>query len=121
VADTDRYGNRDSDARQRATRKQSGPPRRPLRRSSGRRGGGGLGSGPGSGKVSQKIPQLAVGSCGQGLPRSFVELLGREPARLEVLAQLRQDRVTVGVGSPHLSSGVILQRGVHQAAVLNFS
>ena len=39
--------------------------------------------------------------------------------RLEVLAQLRQDRVTVGVGSPHLSSGVILQRGVHRAAVLS--
>ena len=83
------------------------------------RGGGGLGSGPGGGKITQEIPQLAVGSCGQGLSRSFVELLGREPARLEVLAQLRQDRVTVGVGSPHLSSGVILQRGVHRAAVLS--
>ena len=55
------------------------------------------------------------GSRGQGLPRPLAELPGRQPACLEVLAQVRQDRVAVGIGSPHFSRKIILRHGVHWA------
>ncbi len=79
----------------------------PLRPGSGGRGGGDPGAGQGGGKVSQQVLQLTPGSRGQRPARSFVELLGRQPARLEVLTQVRQDRVAVGIGSLHRSRGIV--------------
>ena len=37
----------------------------------------------------------------------------RQPARLEVLAEVRHDRVTVGIGGPHRSGTIIPGHGVH--------
>ena len=66
------------------------------------------------GKIGQQIPELVASSRGQGPPHPLVELPGRQPARLEVLAQVRHDRITVRIGSPHFSRKIILRHGVHR-------
>jgi hypothetical protein len=118
VGDADRHGDGDSYPHRHDDRTRDPAPRRPLRPGSRGRGGGrGLGPWPGSGKISQEILQVAPGSRGQGPPGSFLEFDGGQPARLEVLAQIRQHRIAIGIGGPHLS-GKIPRRGIHQAAVL---
>jgi hypothetical protein len=76
---------------------------------------GARGSELGGGKICQQIPQLTPGSRGQGPSRPLVELFGGQPARLEVLTQVRHDRITVGIRSPHFSRKIIPRRGVHRA------
>ena len=34
---------------------------------------------------------------------------------LEVLAQVRHNRITVGIGNPHFSRKIILRHGIHRA------
>ena len=87
--------------------------------SGGRNGHRGQRSGEGAGKISQEILQLTPGPSRKGPPRSVFELLGRQPARLEMLTQVGQDRIAVGIGSPHLSGRKVPQHGVHQAAALH--
>ena len=73
------------------------------------------GSGPGGGKIGQQFPELTPSPRGQRLPGSLVELSGGQPARLEVLAQVRHGRITVGIGSPHCSGKNIPSHGIHRA------
>ena len=72
------------------------------------------GRGPGDGEIGQQFPELTPGPCGQRPPGSLVELPRRQPARLEVLAQVRYDRITVGIGSLHRSRKIIARHGVHR-------
>ena len=58
-------------------------------------------AGKSRGQIGQQFPELTPGPGGQRLPGSLVELFGRQPARLEMLTQVGQDRITVGVRSPH--------------------
>ena len=50
-----------------------------------------------------RLEPARPGSRGQGPSHPLAELPGRQPACLEVLAQVRHDRITVGIGSPHFS------------------
>jgi hypothetical protein len=61
----------------------------PLRRGTGGRGHGDVGFGWAGGQVLQEVPQFAPGPGGQGPSGSVFELVGRQPARLEVLTQVR--------------------------------
>jgi hypothetical protein len=61
------------------------------------------------------IPELTPGPRGQGAPGPLVEFPGRQPAGLEMLAQVRHDRVTIGIGSLHLSGNMIPRRSIHRA------
>ena len=73
---------------------------------------------PGAGgQILQEVSQLAPGPGGQGSSTSVVELPGVQPAGLEVLTQVGQDRIAVGVGSLHLCGGVVPWRGVHVSTV----
>lgn len=55
-----------------------------------------------AGKVAHQLIQLADGPGAQHLPRALVELFGGQPASPEMLAELREDRVTIGVARPEL-------------------
>ena len=90
----------------------------PLRHGTGGRGHRDVGSGWAGGQVLQEVPQLAPGPGAQGPSGSVFELVGRQPTRLEVFTQVRQDRVAVGIGSLHLYGGVVPWRGVHVFTVL---
>jgi len=115
----DQHGDGDPDAGQHGDRRRREAPGRPPRPGAqGPRGGGpgpGLGGGKSGGKICQEIPELTPGPRGQGAPRPLVELPGGQPARLEVLTQVRHDRITVGIGSLHLSRKIIPRHGVHRA------
>ena len=93
---------------------------RPSRRSGGA-GGRGWGCGPGGGEIGHKFPELTPGPGGQRLPGSFVELRGRaEPARLEMLAEVCQDRVTVGIGRLHCIRKMAASHRVHRVLAFLF-
>ena len=68
---------------------------------------------PGGGKVGHKLPEFTPGPRGQRPPGSLIEFPGRQPARLEVLAEVRHDRVPVDIGGPHRSGTIIPGHGVH--------
>jgi hypothetical protein len=117
VAGTGRHDD-DSDARQHGDRDPRRAREGQKRPSTGGRGHRDAGSGRAGGQIPQQVPQLAPGPGGKGPAGSVFELVGRQPARLEVLTQVRQDRVAVGIGSLHLCGGVVPWRGVHVSTVL---
>ena len=108
----------DREAGQRRDRRRChAPGRRPLPGAGGG-GGRGPGCGPGGGKIGHKLPELTPGPRDQRPPGSLVEFPGRQPARLEVHAQVRHDRITVGIGRPHRSGKIIPSHGIHRVLVL---
>jgi hypothetical protein len=115
VGHMDHDGGSDRDACQHGDRRRYEVPGRPPRPGPQGAAGRDLGSEPGGGKICQQIPQLTPGPRGQGPPRPLVELPGRQPARLEVLTQVRHDRITVGISSLHFSRKIIPGHGVHRA------
>ena len=102
----------DREAGQRGGRRWCRMPGRRLRPAGG--GGGWRGCGPQGGKVGGKLAELAPGPRGQRPPGSLVEFCGCQPARLEVLAEVRHQRVTVGIGGPRRSGTVIPGHDVHR-------
>jgi hypothetical protein len=116
VGHIDQHDGSDPDACQQGDQgRREAPGQRPRLGTEGP-GGRGLGCGPDGGKIGQQIPELTPGSPGQRPSRPLVELSGRQPACLEVLAQVRYDRIAVGIGSPHLSRKIIFRHGVHRAS-----
>jgi hypothetical protein len=61
-----------------------------------------------AGRSARKLPELTPGPRGQRPPGSLIEFPSRQPARLEVLAQVGHDLITVGIGRPHRSACLTL-------------
>ena len=106
------YDGSDRDAGQRGGQRWCRVPGRRLRPAGG--GGGCRGCGPEGRKVGCKLPELTPGPRGQRPPGSLVEFPGCQPARLEVLAEVRHHRVTVGIRGPHRSGTIIPGHDVHR-------
>jgi AcrR family transcriptional regulator len=64
-------------------------------------------------QVGEQLGQVADGAGAQGPAGPLLELVGGDPARLEVLAQLGDGPVAVGVGYPQAAGLVVLGSGVH--------
>jgi hypothetical protein len=95
-ADQDRRGNADPHGCCRAGRGQAGH------------------GGPVPRQVGEQNGQLVASPGLQGLARPLVELVGGEPASLEVLAELRDGAVAVGVGYAQITGRVGRCDGVHE-------
>jgi AcrR family transcriptional regulator len=64
-------------------------------------------------QVGEQLGQVADGAGAQGPAGPLLELVGGDPARLEVLTQLGDGPVAVGVGYPQTAGLVVLGSGVH--------
>ena len=67
------------------------------------------------GQVSEQGGQFFPGAGGQGLPGSLVEFVGGDPAGVEGHAELGERPVTVGVGYPDVTGGVVPAGSVHDS------
>src|SRR6185437_14174160 len=105
-------------SRGRPVRRSALVPRAPLAAGPAGGGGGCRGCGPQGGKVGGKLPEFTPGPRGQRSPGSVVEFPGCQPARLEVLAEVRYDRVTLGIGGPRRSGTIIPGHDVHRFLAL---
>jgi hypothetical protein len=109
---------RDHQAGQRGPERRCHPAGRRQRPGAGGAGGRDLRGGPDGGEIGPELGELTVGSRGQRPPGSLVELRRRQPARLEVLAQLGYDRVAVGVRRPHRSRKIMSSHGAHRFSLV---
>ena len=108
----------DHEAGQRCHQRRCYASGRRQRPGAGGAGGRDLGCGPGGGEIGQQFPELTPGPRGQRPPGSLVELCSRQPARLEVLAQVRYDRVAVIIGRPHRSRKIMSSHGAHRFSLV---
>ncbi len=71
--------------------------------------------GPVPRQVGEQDVEILTGLGLQGTPRPLLELFGGEPAELEMLAQLRDGPVAVGVRHPQITGRETRGHGVHDA------
>jgi glyoxylase-like metal-dependent hydrolase (beta-lactamase superfamily II) len=71
--------------------------------------------GPVPRQVGERDVEILTGLGLQGAPRPLLELFGGEPAELEMLAQLRDGPVAVGVRHPQITGRETRGHGVHDA------
>ena len=114
VSNIDQHGDSDPDPGQHGDRRRREAPGRPPRPGAQGLRGGVPGTGLGGGKICQEIPELTPGPRGRGPPRP-PRRTPRTSACPRSARPVRHDRITVGIGSLHLSRKIIPRHGVHRA------